>query len=336
MKMKLIEIYIQEVTRRLPEKNREDIGLELRSTIEDMLPDDYTEADVKYALEKLGNPAILASSYSDRPMHLIGPRYFDVYITLLKMILPIAVVISLISMIAENFFSYTGDEAVMNVVLKILGEGIWNIISVGMQVFFWLTIVFAIIERTDHKNDEKPLTLFFEKWTPDDLKNIPDISKQNAISKFEVFGSLMWTSIWATVYFYANHLLGVYEGNDNGEGLVFVTPALNQEVLNSYWMIVIVVIALEIVLALYKTIKWRWTKKMAIFNTIVELVGTTVFIIIFMNPNLLLPEFTTYMGDLFSISEKDFNTWFISGIVTVFIISTAISIFDGFRKSRIR
>ena len=43
--MKLIDVYIQEVTRRLPEKNREDIALELRSTIEDMLPDDYREED---------------------------------------------------------------------------------------------------------------------------------------------------------------------------------------------------------------------------------------------------------------------------------------------------
>ena len=31
--MDLIEIYIQEVTRRLPEKNRADIALELRSII---------------------------------------------------------------------------------------------------------------------------------------------------------------------------------------------------------------------------------------------------------------------------------------------------------------
>lgn len=50
--MNLIEVYIQEVTRRLPEKSREDIALELRSTIEDMLPDadDYNEEDVKLVL----------------------------------------------------------------------------------------------------------------------------------------------------------------------------------------------------------------------------------------------------------------------------------------------
>ncbi|WP_234414153.1 HAAS signaling domain-containing protein [Paenibacillus sp. CAA11] len=84
--MNLIELYIQEVTRRLPEKMRADIALELRSTIEDMLPEEYTEEEVKGVLAQLGNPAVLAGNYKDRPMHLIGPRYYDGYIHLLKMI----------------------------------------------------------------------------------------------------------------------------------------------------------------------------------------------------------------------------------------------------------
>ena len=152
-------------------------------------------------------------------MHLIGPRYFDVYVTLLKMIIPIAAVISLISMIAEYFIGYSGEEAVLNVVLNLIGEGIGRIIEVGIQVFFWLTLVFAILERTDKGKDAQPLTTSLKKWTPDDLKNIPYIPKKKAISKFEVFGSLMWTAIWATLYFYANHLVGVYEGS--GDGLEF-------------------------------------------------------------------------------------------------------------------
>lgn len=82
--MSLIDMYVHEVAKRLPEKNREDITLELRSTIEDMLPDDYNEEDVKSVLKKLGSPVSLANGYLDRPMHLIGPRYFDVYTTLLK------------------------------------------------------------------------------------------------------------------------------------------------------------------------------------------------------------------------------------------------------------
>lgn len=134
--MNLIEVYIQEVAKRLPEKNREDITLELRSTIEDMLPDEYNEEDVKSVLEKLGSPVSLANGYLDRPMHLIGPRYFDVYTTLLKMIIPIAAVIALIAMVAENFIGYTGDQAVLDVILKLIGKGIGEIVEVGLHVFF--------------------------------------------------------------------------------------------------------------------------------------------------------------------------------------------------------
>ncbi|WGF38968.1 MULTISPECIES: HAAS signaling domain-containing protein [Lysinibacillus] len=332
--MNLTEIYIQEVTRRLPEKNREDIALELRSTIGDMLPDDYNEHDVKEVLEKLGNPAALASGYRDQPMHLIGPRYFDVYLSLLKMIIPIAAVIAVISMIAEYFISFGGEEAVMNAFLNMMGEGIWRIIEVGIHVFFWLTVVFVILERTDKGKEQHPLSASLKKWTPEDLKTVIYIPKKKAITKLEVFGYLMWTAIWATLYFYANHLLGIYEGG--GEGLKFVMPALNQDVLLRYWPIVIVVIALEIGLALYKLLKGQWTKKVAIFNTVVELFATVVFIVIVSNPNLMNQESITYMSKLFTTSTKQFEIWLIAGIIIIFVVSAAISIFDGFRKARIR
>ncbi|MEH7121877.1 hypothetical protein V7127_01385 [Bacillus sp. JJ1773] len=332
--MNLIEVYTQEVTRRLPEKGRADIALELRSTIEDMLPDDYSEEDVKEALEKLGNPAALASGYRDQPMHLIGPRYFDVYVSLLKMILPIAAVVSLISMIAKYVIGYSGEEAIVNVVLTIMGEGIWKVIEVGIQTFFWLTLVFALIERMDKGKDQQPLSASLKKWTPDDLKNITYIPKKKAIKKCEVFGSLMWTAIWATLYFYANHLTGIYKGD--GNHLELVIPAFNQEVLFQYWPFVLVVIVLEITLALYKLIKGQWTKKIAIFNTAVELFATIVFIVIFSNPNLLSLEFITYMSELFTSTAKQFETWVISGVMIIFIIGAAINIIDGFRKARIR
>jgi hypothetical protein len=332
--MNLIEVYIQEVTRRLPEKNREDIALELRSTIEDMMPDDYGEGDVKTVLEKLGSPVSLANGYRDRPMHLIGPRYFDVYVTLLKMILPIAAVISFISMMAEYATGYHGDGAIINVVFEMVSLGIWKIIEVSIQTFFWLTIVFAIIERTDKGKDEHPLTSSLQKWTPEDLKSITYIPKNKAISKCEVFGGFLWTAIWATLYFYANHLVGVYVGGDNG--LEFVTPAFNQEILLQYWPIVGIVIILEIVLSLYKLIKGQWLKKMAILNTILQILATIGFILIIISPNLLTQEFITIMTDLFTSSPSQFRAWMVGGGMFIFILSAAISVVDGFRKARIR
>ena len=331
-RMGLIEIYIQEVTRRLPEKNREDIALELRSTIEDMLPEDYQEKDVKAALEQLGSPAKLAYGYMDRPMHLIGPRYFDTYVSLLKMILPIAVTISLIATIATFITGYDGKEAIMNIVFEIIGFGISSIIEVGIQTFFWLTIVFAVIERVDSSKGTEPLSQGLQKWTADDLKNITYIPKKKAITKVEVFGGLFWTAIWGTVYFYADHLLGVYEGES--QELNFITPAVNQDVLLQYWPFILAIIALEVGLSIYKLIQKQWTKGLAIYNTVLQIIVSVVFVWIVTNPNLFKNEFTVYMTNLFSITEVQLETWVIVGGIIIFIVSAVISIIDGIRKAR--
>lgn len=328
--MNLTEVYIHEVTRRLPEKTRKDIALELTSTIEDMLPEDYTEEDVKNALEKLGDPAILANNYLDRPMHLIGPRYFNIYVSLLKMILPIAGIISVISMVAESLFNYQGEEAILNIIIDIFSVGIYRLIEVGVQVFFWLTIIFAIIERVDSNKEQQPVTSSLEKWKPDDLKQIPYIPKEKTISKLTVYGALIWTTIWGTIYFNATHLVGVYNGTE--EGLEFIMPSLNQEVLNSYWPLVIIMIALEIALAVYQLVIGIWTKKMALYNAILQIFATIVFIIILSNPQLLNIEFTSYMADLFHVTTHAFTYWLIGGSISIFILSAVYTVYEGYRK----
>ncbi|PEM53345.1 HAAS signaling domain-containing protein [Bacillus wiedmannii] len=332
--MNLIDIYVEEVAKRLPEKNREDIILELRSTIEDMLPDDYNEDDEKRVLEKLGSPVSLANGYLDRPMYLIGPRYFDVYTTLLKMIIPIAAVIALIAMVAENFVGYDGEQAVLNVILNLIGKGIGEIIEVGLHVFFWLTLVFAILERTDKDKGTEPLTTSLKKWTPDDLKNISYIPKKKAISKFEVFGGLMWTAIWATLYFYANHLVGVY--SSTGSGLKFVAPTFNQDVLLQYWLIVVMIIVFEITISLYKLVQGQWTKRLAIGNTILQIAGTIVFIIIVVNPHIFTDGFITFVANVFTISLEELKKWLIGGGILIYVLSAALNIYDGFRKASVR
>ncbi|MFK9117789.1 hypothetical protein ACJEBK_13015 [Peribacillus frigoritolerans] len=329
--MELIELYIQEVTRRLPEKNRADIALELQSTIEDMLPVDHTEQDVKAVLLKLGDPVTLASGYRDRPMHLIGPRYYDVYISLLKMILPIAAVISLIALVGDNPFRDTGNT-VMEAILKIIGKGISGIISTGIQVFFWLTLSFAILERLDTSKDQSPVTKDLKPWTPENLKDIPNISKKKAVTMVEVFASLLGLSVFAALYFNAANLLGVYEKR-NGS-LIFMTPSFNQDVLNSYWLLVSCVIIIGVLLAIYKLFLGRWTLKLAFFHAIYQLLYTLAFIIIISNPDLLNPEFLAYQRTLFSIDEWKSSIYW--GLILISIIFAAYDTYQGFRKAKIR
>lgn len=168
----------------------------------------------------------------------------------------------------------------------------------------------------------------------DDLKNISYIPKKKAISKFEVFGGLMWTAIWATFYFYANHLVGVYEGTENG--LKFVVPTFNQDVLLQYWPIVVVMIVFEVAISLYKLVQGQWTTRLAIGNTILQITGTIVFIIIVVNPHLFNEGFITYVANVFTISPEEFKTWLIGGGILIYILSAALNIFDGFRKASVR
>jgi len=325
--MKLIELYIQEVTRRIPEKSRKDIALELQSTIEDMLSDDYTEQDVKVVLEKMGNPATLASAYRDRPQHLIGPRFFDIYTTILKMGIPISAIIVFISYVASQVVGFNGEEAVINVLITILSKGLVTALYTGLQVFFWVTLSFAIAERIDSSKDQEPLTFNLKKWTPDDLKEIAYLPKERLISKIEVFGGLIWTAIWSTVYFYADHLVGVYRGGS--EGLVFVTPIFNQQVLQSFWPAVVIIIVLEVLLALYKLFIAKWTMKMSLFNMVLQMIGIVVFVFMINNETIFHPDFINFMGNEF----KDVLEGWLKGIATsIFLIGAAYNAYDGFRR----
>jgi len=42
------------------------------------------------------------------------------------------------------------------------------------------------------------------------------------------------------------------------------------------------------------------------------------------------------MSNLFSTTTKQFEIWIVGGGIIIFILSAAISIFDGFRKARFR
>lgn len=99
---------------------------------------------------------------------------------------------------------------------------------------------------------------------------------------------------------------------------------------------VVIVIGFEIVLSLYKLIKGQWTKRMAISNTVLQLIGTIAFIVILINSNLLNPDFITYMTDLFTMTVNQFKAWIVGGGIFCFIVSASISVFDGFRKASIR
>lgn len=164
-KASLTERYVHAVVRDLPEDQRNDLARELRSTIADMVEADladgtsYDDAE-RAALVQLGHPALLASSFAQGPQFLIGPRFFNIWKRLVRnLLLWVPALAATLSVVAE--LAAGGVETVGDVVVAALA-GAWG---AAVQVVFWPTLVFAILERT--KGGEDVLA-----WDPDMLPDI--------------------------------------------------------------------------------------------------------------------------------------------------------------------
>ena len=331
--MALIDRYIGEVVRRLPEKEREDIGQELRSTMEDLLPEGYSEKEERELLMKFGEPAVLAGKYRSQPMYLIGPRFFDLYLTLLKIIIPIVVMVVLVVLIITTIFSGVGDASVLRIIAGLFSDAISSAIDVAVGVFFWVTLVFVILEWVDRTNREAgkpPLALSDKEWTPDDLKDSPEMKpKRRTIPRSEPAFDLIWTAIWVSVYFNADKLVGIYEGSS--DGIAMVTPAFNQSILLSFWPLVVLVGTLQVLLDLWKWTRRRWDMRLATFNLVVNALSVLAFFLIFRNPEIFAEGFLTRIEDLFGpVSSLN---WIVGGIIFGVALFATIDTIQGFWKA---
>ncbi|WP_422122451.1 HAAS signaling domain-containing protein [Planococcus sp. X10-3] len=334
--MEWIDRYIGEVTRRLPVKEREDIAQELHSTMEDMLPPGYTEVEERELLMKFGDPARLAGRYRSQPMYLIGPRFFDLYLMLLKIIIPIVLTVVLVVLIITTIFTGAGETSVVNVIVSLIGDSIAAAFDVVIGVFFWVTLVFVILEwvdRTNRASGKSTIVLPDKGWTPDDLAASNELMpKRSTIARSEPAVDLIWTAIWVSIYFNADALVGIYGGSSNGFELI--TPVFNQSVLLSYWPLVVLVIILQVLMDIWKWTRRRWDINLATFNMVVNALSLLAIFLIFRNPQIFAEGFLGWLTDLFG-SLSSLN-WIIGGIIFTFALFALIDTIQGFRKASAR
>jgi hypothetical protein len=143
--MDIIERYVTEVGRHLPEKSRPDVVNELRSTLEDMLEDRARasghEPDEDMAVELLkeyGAPHKVAASYLP-PKYLIGPQLYPGFITVAKIVLPIVLIVFLVMF----GFAVAQPGNTLEAVAELFG----NIFGGTVYALGMLMLVFAVIER---------------------------------------------------------------------------------------------------------------------------------------------------------------------------------------------
>ncbi|MBU2610849.1 MAG: hypothetical protein KJ606_07890, partial [Chloroflexi bacterium] len=179
--MNLIDTYVSEVGRHLPQKSRADIEAEMRSVLEDMLDERSKKAGkpaddemVFDLLKEYGAPEKVAASYLPE-RHLIGPQLFPLFMLVVKIVFSVLGIMALIGFgIAVATTGVTSQAF-----LELLGKSILQAAGGAIQVFGNIVLVFAILQRvlpaSELKDEEsrewEPRSLL--KITPPDRVGIP-------------------------------------------------------------------------------------------------------------------------------------------------------------------
>lgn len=211
----LVERYLYDVVRRLPEKQKKDIEQELRTLIEDMIAEKEEagtpdrEECIKAVLNELGSPVKLARSYRGEHDYLISGEYYDSYCFILKIVLICTTAGMLISNIVSAVVHVAEGMAadVWNDMLD-LGSNLGSIPMVLIQVFGVITLIYAIMERNHVK-----VNVNEQAWTLESLPQIP--YKKAVISRGESAAGIVFGILVAIIFTFAPQLLGAWIKQNN-------------------------------------------------------------------------------------------------------------------------
>lgn len=301
--METIERYIYAVTQKLPHSQRDDIAKELRSLIEDMLEERVQdgqgiEEHVEEVLLELGEPRKLAEKYRESKRYLIGPELFDPYMMVLKIAL-----ISTGAVIGVGF--------IINIILdppSILQSFISCIISLvtGLPMAYgWTTFVFAMIQFSAEKELNKTTKKIKQGWAPSDLPAIPDPKGQ--VKRGEAITGIVILIILLVIFGFSHEYFGVWFFEDGKFRKVI--PIFNEELYGYYFFFIVLMFGFGIIKECVKLIYGRWTMKLVLFTTIVNIISCIGLLFIIAEPAIWNPNFMNQLieNGLISSGSEAYN-----------------------------
>ena len=292
----LIDRYVYQVTKRLPQTQRTDIEQELRGLIDDMLAARTgapSKEDVTAVLRELGHPAELASKYSGSKRWLIGPGYFDIYMMVVKIVLAatgfgivLAQVIGFVSAPPQNIWTAFG----------LFFASVFNGL---IQAFAWVTVIFALIERfakdTPYKNKD---------WNPADLPPVPE--QKATIKRSEPIVGIVFTVLFLVVINTMPHLLGAYMFT----GSRTIVPVFDLTVFYRLLPLIDVMICLGLVKELLRLIVGRYTISLSVALVVVNVMSMIMFIWLFGPASgIWNADFMIQIGTPWSLSAQAAQLW---------------------------
>lgn len=238
----LTQRYIAATVKSLPATTQDDVRAELAASIADAVEAHVEQGETPVAAERvvlteLGDPAVLAAGYADRPLHLIGPRYYLTWWRLLKLLLAIVPACAAVGVALGQVLS---GASIGMVVAQTASVGL----STVVHLFFWTTLVFVVLERTGT-----------DTGTSWDVDQLPE-PQPTGSGRSDLVPSLVFLALAAGFFAF---------GFVHADGRFF--PILNPALWPWWSAALIALIVLEAGLAIVLYLRGRWTPPFAIANT---------------------------------------------------------------------
>jgi len=344
----MIERYIYEVTKRVPQEMREEITMELQSLIEDMCRDG--ETSVEEVLQKLGSPQEFARKYRDTPNYLIGPEYYDNYIWVLKLALGAILISALVSAVVAGI---TNVDDGFGVIGRIVGEFFGIALSGIYSVIGIVTIIFAVLEWKNVKVNLKPDSKWtvdelnknvatVKEWTPNLLPPIPD--KRAVISRRDSVFSILVITIFGVLVVFTPEVFSAF--HYDGDKLIYVTSMFNLEVWDQIMPVLLVVVFAGLLDEVVRLVTGYYCKAVMISSVFCGTVHIACGVILmkvlpFWNP-MLAEDLKQYIGiksyaagDFLSYWGSDtFNNAVLAMVCVISVIEMGISVYKTLRYAK--
>ncbi|MFH8472608.1 HAAS signaling domain-containing protein [Streptomyces sp. NPDC018000] len=308
----LTERYVNEVVRRLPADQRDDIADELRAMIADTVeardPAGAQSAE-REVLTEMGDPIRYAARYTDRPLALIGPDYYPTYVRLLTLllstVLPAITVVFVLMELAD-----TQDVGAA------VGEGVSTVLTVGAQMIAGLTVVFALAERVRNRDGELARTA---DWTLDDLPEERQPDKGGVVA---CAGAAWYTLLISLIVW--QHVAKPFRADGDSQGIEVLDPALW-----SGWIWpVLVGLAGMLAVSLARVTARGWTVRLAVLNAVAQAVFALPLAWVLHRRLLFNPDFLEVAGTD-ALTQQVY-----SGAAVIVLVMGVSAVVTGFRSVR--
>lgn len=319
----MIERYIYAVTRELPEQYRAEIADELEALINDLLTgmdmDVPEERKVETVLRELGNPKELANRYRGKERYLIGPKLFEQYLFVLKIVvLSVFVGISVATGISVMF---SGDNA-GELVLTYVG----SLFSAVLQGAAWVTGIFALLEYKDVSLDSDGEN---EQWDPRTLPEIP--ARKALIPQGESVFAIIATTVFLPLFFFFADKIGIYYkvGND-----IEFLPVFMDHSLAALKVTILVVFVLNILSEVIKLVKDRWTLRVALATTALDVISASWLVLFLNRKDIWQGEFVSKFEQYSPLAFGRVILLITSVIIIVTVLEAGAALYKGLKYGR--